>query len=250
MTLIIAEKPSVGRAIAEVIGADKKEQGFLSGSGFIVSWAYGHLVQAASPKYYDDCYKNMSIDDLPIIPNPWLFAVPENKDSLAQYNLLKKLMHRADVKYVICATDAGREGELIFRLIYEHADCKKPFKRLWVSSLEPRAIPDGMQNLKPGFDYENLYAAASSRQKADWLYGINMTRLFSCLYGKAPNGYINLINVGRVQTPTINFIVERQREIDNFIPQKYYSIIADCGKFQAYTKVNDNGLKRSAPPFF
>ena len=179
MKLIIAEKPSVAKEIAKVVGATTSKQGFLSGNDYLVSWCIGHLVQLATPELYDESLKKWDLGTLPIIPE--LFKNVVSSSVAAQFKVLKELMHRDDVDELIEATDAGREGELIFRLVYKQANCKKPFKRLWISSLEKKSIVEGMNNLKDGQEYDNLYRAALCRQQADWLVGINMTRLYTCL---------------------------------------------------------------------
>lgn len=230
MRLIIAEKPSVAGEIAKVVGATKREQGFLSGSEYLVSWCVGHLVSLSNPDVYGEQYKTWSLESLPILPGK--FKTEVSKNTAAQFNVLKALMDRSDVSELIVATDAGREGELIFRLVYEKAGCKKPFKRLWISSMEEKSIQDGMANLKPGQDFDHLFQAAACRQKADWLVGMNLTRLYSKMYN-------NKLNVGRVQTPTVNLIVKRQREIENFVPVPYYVLTADLDSFQAKCRVDD-----------
>ncbi len=191
MQLIITEKPSVAKALSQALGIKDKEkhQGYIEGEDRIVSWCYGHLVELAEPAEYGEQYKKWTYESLPILPGKWKHEVkPETKE---QFDILKSLMERDDVTEVIEATDAGREGELIFRLVYEKAGCKKPVKRLWISSMEEKAIREGFDNLKPGKEYDNLYNAARSRQEADWLVGINGTRLFSVLYNKTL----------RIQTP-------------------------------------------------
>lgn len=230
MKLVIAEKPSVANEIAKVIGAAKKEKGYFSGNGYYVSWCVGHLIRSAMPEEYNPELKKWTFEALPFVPEKWQTVIIDaTKD---QYSTLKSLIIRNDVTELICATDAGREGELIFRLVYEKTGCKKPFKRLWISSMEESAIKEGFNNLKDGKEYDNLYYAALCRMHADFLVGINATRLYSCLYSKT-------LNIGRVQSPTINLIVSRQREIENFIPQPYYVLTADCGEFKASNKVND-----------
>lgn len=228
--LCIAEKPSVAGEIAKVLGATKREQGFLSGSEYLVSWCVGHLVSLSNPDVYGDQYKAWTLESLPIIPGN--FKTEVSKNTASQFNILNALMNRDDVSEIIVATDAGREGELIFRLVYEKTGCKKPFKRLWISSMEEKSILDGMANLRPGQDYDNLYQAAACRQKADWLVGMNLTRLYSKIYN-------NKLNVGRVQTPTVNLIVKRQREIEHFIPIPYYILTADLDGFNAKCRVDD-----------
>ena len=190
--LVIAEKPSVARSIAAVIGAEKKQDGYLEGNGYLVSWCIGHLVSLADAGAYDERFKKWRYDDLPIIPQQWQYIIPDEKKK--QFEILRSLIERTDVESLVCATDAGREGELIFRFVYQMAGCKKPFKRLWISSMEDGAIKDGFAHLKPGADYDSLYQSALCRAQADWLGGINATRLFSILYHKT-------LTVGRVQTP-------------------------------------------------
>ena len=215
MRVVIAEKPSVAQSIAKVIGAGEKQDGYIEGNGYLVSWCIGHLVELCTPDDYDEKYTKWDKEDLPILPDPFKWNV--SKDKNKQFTVLKKLMHRDDVSEIICATDAGREGELIFRLVYQMAKCQKPFKRLWISSMEDSAILDGFSNLKDGHEYDALYEAALCRSKADWLVGMNATRLFSCTYGKK-------LTVGRVQTPTLALIVERQEQIDQFRKEKYWNI--------------------------
>lgn len=214
MQLVISEKPSVAQAIAKVIGAYKREDGYLEGSGYVVSWCVGHLVELAQPHIYDESLKKWRIEDLPIVPDHWKYQISEGTKK--QFFILKKLMERADVTEIICATDAGREGELIFRLVYQQAGCKKPFKRLWISSMEDSAIRDGFANLKDGHDYDSLYAAAQARSWADWLVGMNGTRLFTKLYDRK-------LTVGRVQTPTLAMLVNRQEQIDGFQKKEYWN---------------------------
>ena len=182
MKLVIAEKPSVGQSIAKVIGAYERHDGYYEGSGYVVSWCFGHLVELAAPDAYDEKYKKWRKEDLPILPEKFRWVVTTEKK--AQFALLKNLMAREDITELICATDAGREGELIFRLVYMKAGCKKPFKRLWISSMEDKAIQEGFASLKDGSSYDNLYQAALCRSEADWLVGINATRLFTTLYDK------------------------------------------------------------------
>lgn len=214
MQLVIAEKPSVAKSIAEVIGASEKRNGYFEGNGYLVSWCMGHLVELAQPESYGDQWKKWTYESLPVKPEKWQYEV--KPDTKAQYDVLCRLMHRVDVSALICATDAGREGELIFRLVYEMAGCDKPIKRLWISSMEEIAIRKGFENLQPGSDYDNLYHSALCRQEADWLVGINGTRLFTVLYGG------KVLKVGRVQTPTLSMLVDRETKIMNFQKKKYY----------------------------
>ena len=214
MELVIAEKPSVAQSIAAVLGATQRKDGYLEGNDYLVSWCVGHLVELAQPESYEETWKKWSYDSLPIIPQEWQHEV--KSDTKAQYQILKKLMHDDRVDAVVCATDAGREGELIFRLTYDMAGCRKPMKRLWISSMEESAIRDGFHNLRPGSDYDNLYHSALCRQEADWLVGINGTRLFTVLYGG------KALKVGRVQTPTLAMLVDRESKIMNFKKEAYY----------------------------
>ena len=227
MKLVIAEKPSVGRNIANILEAKENNNGYLKGNGYLVSWCFGHLVSLAPPEQYDEKYKKWNIEDLPIIPKDFLLTIKE--DTKTQFNLLKKLMNSDDVDEIICATDSGREGELIFRYVYEKASCNKPIKRLWVSSLTDEAIKNGFENLKNGEEYYNLYEAGLKRSIADWVIGMNATRFYSSLYN-------NKINVGRVQTPTLNIIVEREDKIVNFKKEKYYEIVIEKDELKAKTK--------------
>ena len=188
MILVIAEKPSVAQIIAAALGAKKKQDGYTEGNGYLISWCVGHLVQLADAAAYGEQYKKWSYDSLPILPQEWQYAVSADKGK--QFATLKKLMHRADISEVVNACDAGREGELIFRFVYEVAGCNKPMRRLWISSMEESAIKTGFENLKDGRDYDALFASALCRAKADWIIGINATRLFSCLYNRT-------LNVGR-----------------------------------------------------
>ena len=214
MQLVITEKPSVAQAVARVIGAGERKDGYMEGNNYIVSWCIGHLVELAQPDAYSDTWKKWSYESLPMIPEEWQTEVKSG--TAAQYKVLKGLMHREDVTAVICGTDAGREGELIFRLVYEMAGCDKPMKRLWISSMEESAIREGFENLRPGSDYDNLYHSALCRQRADWLVGLNGTRLFTVLYGG------KVLKVGRVQTPTLAMLVEREEKIRNFKKEQYY----------------------------
>lgn len=223
MNLVIAEKPSVAQSIAKVIGATTKHDGYLEGSGYLVSWCVGHLVELAEPEEYDGKYEKWRKEDLPIMPGKdgmdWRYQV--SMDTKKQFNVLKELMKRDDVDCTTNACDAGREGELIFRLVYDKVGCKKPIKRLWISSMEDEAIEDGFAHLKDGADYEKLYEAALCRERADWIVGINATRLFSTLYGQT-------LNVGRVMTPTLALVVEREAAIRSFKPENFYTVILNC----------------------
>ena len=215
MILVIAEKPSVAQSIAKVLGATSRKDGYLEGNNYIVSWCVGHLVGLADASSYDERYAKWRYDDLPIVPEEWLFEVP--KDKVQQFKVLRDLMKDKRVTELVCATDAGREGELIFRLVYNKAGCTKPFKRLWISSLEDAAIREGFNHLRDSSDYDKLYEAALSRSKADWIVGINGTRLFTTLYNKR-------LVVGRVQTPTLAMLVEREGKITTFHKEKYFNV--------------------------
>ena len=234
--LVIAEKPSVARSIAAVIGADEKQNGYWQGGGYLVSWCIGHLVSFAEAGQYDEKYCKWRYEDLPILPQPWQFIVPDEKKQ--QFEIVRALLNRPDVDSVTAATDAGREGELIFRLVYQMADCTKPVKRLWISSMEDAAIREGFANLRPDSDYDALYQSALCRAKADWLVGINATRLFSVLYHKT-------LTVGRVQTPTLKMLVDRDAKILRFQKEKYYtvgiqsdSLKADSGRIASMGEAN------------
>ena len=215
MILVIAEKPSVGAAIGKVLGASCRKDGYLEGNNYIVSWCVGHLVGLADASSYDERFAKWRYSDLPIVPDEWLFEVP--KDKQKQFKVLCDLMLDKRVTELVCATDAGREGELIFRLVYKKAGCTKPFKRLWISSLEDSAIREGFAHLRSSGEYDRLYEAALARSKADWIVGINGTRLFSTLYHKK-------LVVGRVQTPTLAMLVEREGKITTFHKEKYFNV--------------------------
>ena len=224
MKLVIAEKPSVAMALAAVLGANEKKDGYLEGSGYLVSWCVGHLLELAQPEAYGEQYARWRYGDLPILPDEWKYEVP--KDKKKQLDLLCRLMKDKRVDSVVCATDAGREGELIFRLVYEYAGCRKPMERLWISSMEDAAIRNGFEHLRPGKDYDRLYDAAVCRAGADWLVGINATRLFSVLYGVT-------LNVGRVMSPTLALLVQRETEIQAFTSKPFYVPVITCGGFTA-----------------
>ena len=220
MRVILAEKPSVAQSIAAVLGADQKKNGYLQGENDLVSWCIGHLIELAPPEIYDARYAKWRREDLPIVPSAWESVVSDGTKK--QFAVLKDLLNRTDVDEVVCATDAGREGELIFRMAYEKTGCTKPVKRLWISSLEESAIRDGFRSLKPGTVYDALYRAALCRAQADWLVGINGTRLYSRLYGTK-------LNVGRVMTPTLAMLVQREREIAAFQVEPFYTVQLSCG---------------------
>ena len=231
MELVIAEKPSVALSIAKVIGAKNKKDGHYEGNGYRVSWCVGHLIQMANPDSYDEKYAKWNIDDLPIIPSEYQYEVA--KATKKQFNTLKKLMNDKEIDTVINACDAGREGEAIFRLVYLQASCKKKMKRLWISSMEDSAIKDGFDNLKDGKDYDNLFESAQARAIADWLVGMNISRLYSCLYKQN-------YSVGRVQTPTLSMIVSRDDEIANFKKEKYYTVELELDGFTLSTERIDS----------
>lgn len=229
--LVIAEKPSVAISIAKVIGATKKKDGYYEGNGYKVSWCVGHLIQMANPDAYDEKYAKWNISDLPIIPRQYKFEVA--KATKKQFNILKKLMNDKEIDTVINACDAGREGESIFRLVYNEAKCKKKMQRLWISSMEDSAIKEGFSNLKNGEDYDKLFESAQARAIADWLVGMNISRLYSCLYKQN-------YSVGRVQTPTLYMIVKRDEEISNFKKEKYYTVELSMNGFTLSTdKIGD-----------
>ena len=226
MKLVIAEKPSVAISIAKVIGANKKKDGYYEGNGYRVSWCVGHLIQMANPDAYDEKYAKWNMADLPIIPSDYKYEVA--KATKKQFNILKKLMNDKEVDTVINACDAGREGESIFRLVYNQVNCKKKMKRLWISSMEDSAIKEGFDNLKDGKDYDNLFESAQARAIADWLVGMNISRLYSCLYQQN-------YSVGRVQTPTLAMIVKRDDEIANYQKEKYYTVELSMNGFTLST---------------
>ena len=225
--LVIAEKPSVGMSIAAVLGVKDRKDGYIEGRDYIVSWGFGHLAALANADTYDEKYAKWRYDDLPIVPASWKYKIP--RDKYSQFETLKKLMNRADVSDVINACDAGREGELIFRNIYKMTGCKKPICRLWISSMEDTAIGQGFRELKDGAEYDNLFAAARCREWADWLVGINATRLFSVLYHRT-------LNVGRVVSPTLALLVQREAEIEAFKPEPFYTAELDFGTFTAVSE--------------
>ena len=230
-TLIISEKPSVAISISKVLGATKKKDGYYEGNEYIVSWCIGHLIQMANPERYDEKYAKWNIKDLPIIPKEYKYETA--KSTKKQFNILKKLMNDKDVEFVINACDAGREGESIFRLVYLQANCKKKIKRLSISSMEDSAIREGFDNLKDGKDYDNLFESAQARAIADWLIGMNISRLYSLLYKQN-------YSVGRVQTPTLAMIVKRDDEINNFKKEKYYTVELSMNDFTLFTDRIDN----------
>ena len=227
MKLVITEKPSVAKSISAVLGADKRRDGYFEGENFLISWCFGHLAELASAEVYDEAYARWSREQLPIIPESWQYSV--GRDKKKQLDLLTELMRRSDVTEIINACDAGREGELIFRTVYLLAGCVKPVKRLWISSMEDAAIREGFENLRDGSEYDHLYDAALCRSKADWLVGINATRLFSVLYHRT-------LNVGRVVSPTLALLVQREAEIKAFQPEPFYTVKLDTGDFTAVSE--------------
>ena len=221
--LVVSEKPSVGAAYAKVLGATNRQDGYWEGNGYLVSWCVGHLVELAPPNVYDAKYVKWSIADLPILPERWQYLV--SASTKKQFGILQKLMHRPDVDSIVNSCDAGREGELIFRLVYHQCGCKKPVERLWISSMEDSAIREGFQKLRPGTEYDALYEAALCRERADWMVGINASRLFSCLYNQP-------LAVGRVMTPVLAMTVLQEAAIAAFVPEKFYTVsltLADGG---------------------
>ena len=230
-TLVISEKPSVAISISKVLGATKKKDGYYEGNGYKVSWCVGHLIQMANPDSYDEKYAKWNIEDLPIIPSEYKYEIM--KPTKKQFVILKKLMNDKEIDTVINACDAGREGEAIFRLVYLQASCKKKMKRLWISSMEDNAIKEGFENLKEGKDYDNLFESAQARAIADWLVGMNISRLYSCLYKQN-------YSVGRVQTPTLSMIVKRDDEIANFKKEKYYTVELELDGFTLSTERIDS----------
>lgn len=232
MKLIIAEKRSVAASIASALGVTSRADGFYEGNNLLVSWCVGHLVSPMDAAGYDPHFRKWHFEDLPILPEPFRYVLAPGKE--AAFENLRALMVRPDVDTIVNACDAGREGELIFRLVYEMAECRKPIQRIWISSMEDCAIREGFSDLRPGADYEPLYQSALCRQKADWLVGINATRLFSVLYHRT-------LNVGRVQTPTLAMLVERERKISHFKKEKYYVLRLEMNGTEAVSeKLNDS----------
>ncbi|VTS26763.1 DNA topoisomerase [Streptococcus porcinus] len=232
-TLVISEKPSVAISISKVLGATKKKDGYYEGNGYRVSRCVGHLIQMANPDSYDEKYAKWNIEDLPIVPSEYKYEIM--KSTKKQFAILKKLMNDKEVEFVINACDAGREGESIFRLVYLQANCKKKMKRLWISSMEDEAIRDGFDSLKDGKEYDNLFESAQARAIADWLVGMNLSRLYSCLYKQN-------YSVGRVQTPTLAMIVKRDDEIANFKKERYYTIEISVNGFVLSTDRIDDEI--------
>ena len=228
--LVIAEKPSVAQSIAAVIGAKQKHDGYLTGGGYTVSWCLGHLAELSDASAYNADYAKWNRKDLPIIPASYRFTVAPDKRK--QFDVLRELLRSPEISEVINACDAGREGELIFRTVYYLAGCTKPMKRLWISSMEDAAIREGFQNLRPGRDYDGLHQSALCRARADWLVGINATRYFSLLYGRT-------LNIGRVMSPTLALLVQREAEISAFVPEPFYTVQLDCGFTAATERMKD-----------
>src|SRR5246500_4041736 len=214
---VLAEKPSVARDIARVLGADKRGEGYLLGNGYVVTWAIGHLVSLAQPHEINPEWRQWRFDLLPILPGHWPLVVYER--TKGQFEVVRKILTSGRVSRIVCATDAGREGELIFRYIYEAAGCRKPVSRLWISSLTPEAIRIGFDKLRPASEYDRLADAASGRSRADWLVGMNLSRAYSIVYNEE-------LSVGRVQTPTLAMIVERELAIRRFVPESYLEVQA------------------------
>ena len=234
MQLIVAEKHSVGETIARVLGVKNKKKGYMEGDNIIITWCVGHLVDQALPNddKYGEKYQNYwTFDNLPIIPDEWQYNVSTGKKE--QFNVVKSLMNDSRVDEIVCATDAGREGECIFRYIYNYINCKKAVKRLWISSMEDSAIRQGMANLRPSSEFDDLYAAGLARAKADWLVGMNGSRLFSNRFG-------TVLRIGRVQTPILAIIVQRDHDVEHFVKEKYFTVELDCGEFIASSeRIND-----------
>ncbi|MDD3898496.1 MAG: DNA topoisomerase, partial [Syntrophomonadaceae bacterium] len=220
--LVLAEKPSVAREIARVLNCNSKNRGFIEGKNYVVTWALGHLVTLAEPHNYDKKYKSWRLEDLPMLPEKMKLKVI--KQTYSQFQVVQKLLGRQDIGELIIATDAGREGELVARWIMAQAHSKKPFKRLWISSQTDAAIREGFAKLKPGKDYNRLYHAAVCRAEADWLIGLNVTRALTCKYNAQ-------LSAGRVQTPTLALIVQREEEINKFKPVNYWTIRANFGDY-------------------
>ena len=213
--LVVTEKPSVAQSIAKVLKVRNRKEGYLEGNGYFITWCVGHLVGLADSKEYDEKYEKWDLTDLPILPGPWKQAV--NPGKVKQFHTVKALMSRPDVDVIICATDAGREGELIFRNVYHYAGCRIPFVRLWISSMEDSAISEGFRNLQPSQNYDALYQSALARSHADWLVGINATRLYTCRYH-------TLLRIGRVHTPVLAMLTERAEQIEHFQKTPYWNV--------------------------
>ena len=231
--LVLAEKPSVGRELAKVLNCNQNGNGFMSGARYIVTWALGHLVTLADPEAYGERYKTWSLDNLPMLPNKMELVVI--KETSKQYGIVKGLLNRPDVDELVIATDSGREGELVARWIIMKAGFRKPMKRLWISSQTEKAIKDGFNNLKPSREYDNLYKSAECRSEADWLVGLNVTRALTCKHNAQ-------LSAGRVQTPTLAMIVQRETEIKRFIPKDYWTISAKVKAFSIQWQDKTSGL--------
>lgn len=235
--LVIAEKPSVARDIAKVLKCSKNGNGYLYNDEYIISWAVGHLVTLCEPEEYDEKYKKWQMETLPIIPEQ--IKIKAIKNTIDQYKILEKMLKSDEIESLICATDSGREGELIFRYIYELSGCNKPFQRLWISSMTAQAIKEGFERLKDGSEYDNLYHSAKCRSEADWLVGINASRAFTIKYN-------TLLSIGRVQTPTLAIIVARQKEIDSFVVSEYWEVQADFGEYKGlWFEIKADGEKKT-----
>lgn len=235
--LVIAEKPSVARDIAKVLKCSKNGNGYLYNDEYIISWAVGHLVTLCEPEEYDEKYKKWQMETLPIIPEQ--IKIKAIKNTIDQYKILEKMLKSDEIESLICATDSGREGELIFRYIYELSGCNKPFQRLWISSMTAQAIKEGFERLKDGSEYDNLYHSAKCRSEADWLVGINASRAFTIKYN-------TLLSIGRVQTPTLAIIVARQKEIDSFVVSEYWEVQADFGEYKGlWFEIKAEGEKKT-----
>ena len=226
MKLIISEKPSQAFTYAKALGVKGKKDGYMENNEFIITWCVGHLITLSDPSVYDEKYKKWNYDDLPILPPNFKYQISKDKEK--QFKVVKWLMNRKDVTEIVNGCDAGREGELIFRLVYMQAGCDKPFSRLWISSMEDSAIREGMANLKTRSEFDNLYYSALCRMWADWIVGINATRLFSLLYRKT-------LNIGRVQTPTLAMLTERYNQITFFKEEKFYKVNIHIGGVTAST---------------
>jgi DNA topoisomerase-3 len=233
ITLIVCEKPAVSAAVCAALNVKERRNGYFYGGGYAVTWCYGHLVKLADAEIYDVRYKKWELEDLPIIPRKYEYIPVKNSrtDSEKQLQVISDLMKNPEIDNIICAADAGRESELIFRLVYDFCKCQKPVKRLWINSLEETAVLRGMKNLRDSSEYDNLYKSALCRQTADWLIGCSFTRVFSLIYGSGVT-----LNIGRVQSPTLSLIAERQKRIDKFIKEPFYTVEIDCGEFSAVSE--------------
>jgi DNA topoisomerase-3 len=233
MKLIVTEKPSVAKDIARVLKINSSRDGYIEGKEYIITWCIGHLIQLSYPEEYDPKFKSWNMNDLPIFPQRFKYSI--NPSTLKQYEIVKKLMLSEKITEIICATDAGREGQLIFGYVYINAGCRKPVERLWISSMTDEAILEGFSKLRDNKEFFSLYQSAKARSEADWLVGINATRLFTVKYNQ-------MLTIGRVQTPTLSLIVNRQKDIDNFVQEPFYEVEADCPMFSA-TWFNNKGTR-------